>query len=174
MLSDDVSGSAEVLRPAGRRCVGSVIGDTTLYLAHPFSSAWKVSVDGQSVDPQPAFGWSATYSLPLAGEVTIERATPWARRAVVAAQALAWLIAMVLASRTARRRLVLRPGGSTHVDVAESSAYATHGVGDGGVPAAMATAAMANASAEQWPSDGWAVEPGPVVDAGVLPCGAAL
>lgn len=176
LVTSDVSGSAAVLAATGRRFVGPVPADTTLYLAHPFSTDWQVSVDGQPVDPQPAFGWSATYSVPLAGEVTIERAAPWTRRGVVAAQALAWLVAMVLASRAARRRLVLRPFASTNVDSADVGAYSTHVAGHGGVPAVVATAAVATGlvATDEWPSDGWAVEPGPVVDPGVLPWGAAV
>jgi len=169
LVTSDVSGSAAVLSAVGRRFVGPVPAGTTLYLAHPFSNEWKVSVDGRAVDAQPAFGWSATYSLSLAGEVTVERAAPWARRAVVAAQALAWLVAVVLASRTVRRRLVLHPLGSTHIE--DGMEYREPGSGHGGVPAAVAIAAVA---VEEWPSDGWAVESGPVVDPGVLPWGASV
>ncbi|MGE0306744.1 MAG: glycosyltransferase [Acidimicrobiia bacterium] len=171
LVTSDVSRSAPVLSASGRRFEGPVPAGSTLYLAHPFSNDWKVSVDGQRIDPQPAFGWSAIYSVPLAGEVTVERATPWARRGAVAAQALAWLVAMVLASRTARRRLAPKQTLSTHIGNVALASYGDHVMGHGGVPAAVATAALA---VDEWPSDGWAVEPGPTVDPGVLPWGAAV
>ena len=78
----------------GRRAAGH--GST---MAVPFDGNWELTVDGQEIDPQRAFGTMIGFDVAIAGEARLEFRTPASRALAIIGQLVVWLLLLMLASR---------------------------------------------------------------------------
>lgn len=112
MITTDIAGATAL--PAVDHAQQSVVADVaagTVHLAMPFTSQWKVELDGQSIASRPAFGLTNAYDLPNEGTVKIFYSTSPLHSFLVAVQFVAWAVLVYFALSRRRRRQ-----SATHVD----------------------------------------------------------
>ncbi len=85
----------------------------TLHLSVPYTSRWKVTVDGKDVAVRPAFGLTNAYDIPNAGRVSMSFTTSRLHSLLVLLQVAAWIAVLFVA--TSRRRLKRKAIASTPV-----------------------------------------------------------
>jgi hypothetical protein len=74
---------------------------------------WELKVDGQTLQRNSAFGWSSSFTATDGGVATLSFQTPATRRALVAGQAVLWILVVVYLLRVRVRedeRTDLLPG----------------------------------------------------------------
>ena len=71
---------------------------------------WSLTVNGKTVAPRSAFGWSVAYDLPDGGEVWLRYDTSVSRHLAIAVQVVLWVLVLIATSRFRgwRRWLVQR------------------------------------------------------------------
>jgi hypothetical protein len=69
----------------------------TAYLSQSSDPAWTLEVDGQRAARRTAFGWANAFEVPVAGEGSLRYDSPLSRPALVALQAVLWLLAARIA-----------------------------------------------------------------------------
>ena len=90
----------------------------TVHLGVPYTSRWKLSVDGTSIPVRPAFGLTNGYDVPAAGTATLSFSTSRFHSTLVVLQVLAWITVAVLA--TSRRKFRRRSAPSAPLAASSS------------------------------------------------------
>lgn len=80
-----------------------VDGPATVHLAVPFTSAWKLTLNGQSIPVRPAFGITNAYDISESGNVEISFQSSNAHTATVLLQFVAWCLVLFVALSRRRR-----------------------------------------------------------------------
>lgn len=107
MIASDVSGATALPSPA--RPEASVKADVeagTLHLAVPYTTKWKVKLDGTEVIARPAFGLTDAFDLPSKGRVTLSFAQSSLQTLAVLLQFVTWCVLAFIALSRRRRRVV--------------------------------------------------------------------
>jgi GT2 family glycosyltransferase len=73
---------------------GDVPDDAYVFVSAAHSERWQLVVDGREADLDKPFGWALGFPVEDGGEGTLRFRTPPLRYALLAAQALAWLLAL--------------------------------------------------------------------------------
>jgi hypothetical protein len=112
----DTSGGAPVLPgELPTEGAGPVAGEVVV-VSQAADSGWRLTVDGAEVARRPAYGWANGWDLTGDGDGVLSFATPVARTVTVVAQALLWVLVLVVAallrSVPARRRRPITPEGA--------------------------------------------------------------
>lgn len=95
----------------------------TVNVSAPLDSGWELRVNGTTIEPRAAFGWSVAWDLPAGGSASLERVPPSGRRIAVAVQLVLWLAVILVArglvlARTSMRRIdVQEPAGGPVLDL---------------------------------------------------------
>jgi GT2 family glycosyltransferase len=97
----DLTGSEPVLlgSEAPRSAGGIVPGPGTLVQASTASDQWTMNIDGRPADHSTAYGWADAFAVESGGEAELVYRTATGTRALVAAQALLWALALAVALR---------------------------------------------------------------------------
>lgn len=106
--SNEASAAVRVATPLGRatpvftdaapdRVAVATVPAGTLHLSEPIDSGWRLRLDGATVAPRSAFGWSVAWELPAGGQATLERVPAGGRRIAVAIQLVLWALVLVAA-----------------------------------------------------------------------------
>jgi hypothetical protein len=116
MIASDISG-ATPLPPASRpeATVSAVVEAGTLHLSIPYTTKWKVELDGQQVVARPAFGLTDAFDLPAKGQVSLSFATSGLQTMAVLLQFMIWCVVAFVALSRRRRRVASRTS-ATMVD----------------------------------------------------------
>lgn len=81
----------------------SVDGPATVHLSVPFTSEWKLTLNGQGVPVRPAFGLTNAYDIAESGNVEISFQSSTAHTATVLIQFVAWCLVFFVALSRRRR-----------------------------------------------------------------------
>ena len=73
---------------------GSVPGEAFVLVANAHAERWQLEVDGRAAELEKVFGWSQGYRVEEGGDATLRFRTPPLRYGLLAAQGLAWLLAL--------------------------------------------------------------------------------
>jgi hypothetical protein len=95
--------------------VEAVVEAGTLHLAVPYTTRWKVELDGTEIVARPAFGLTDAFDLPSKGQVKMSFASSQLHTLAVLLQFMTWsVLAFVALSR--RRRRVVTTSAATLAD----------------------------------------------------------
>jgi GT2 family glycosyltransferase len=100
LVGADLTGSQPVM--VGAESTDVVLEDLppgVFHLATAVDERWTLSVDGEPVAAQPAFGYSSTYELTAPATTVLEYRTDGARTLWVAVQAGLWALTLVATTR---------------------------------------------------------------------------
>ena len=103
MIATDISGATPLPTPA--RPEGVIEADVepgTLHLAVPFSTHWKLTLDGNKIEARPAFGLTNAYDIASAGRIRLGFTSSLIHSISVLLQFAAWCVVAFFA--------VVRPG----------------------------------------------------------------
>ena len=103
MIATDISGATPL--PAQTRPEGAIEADVkpgTLHLAVPFSTHWKLTLDGNKIEARPAFGLTNAYDIASAGRIRLGFTSSLIHSISVLLQFAAWCVVAFFA--------VVRPG----------------------------------------------------------------
>jgi GT2 family glycosyltransferase len=110
----DLSGAAPIMIGAEPYDVSvAEVPAGTVHVAVPRADGWDFAVDGEVIAARPAFGTTIAFDVPAAGSATLTYRTSSWFRITLLAQALAWLLVLLLASNARlgrarpRQRIVL-------------------------------------------------------------------
>ena len=103
MIATDISGATPL--PTPTRPEGVIEADVesgTLHLAVPFSTHWKLTLDGNKIEARPAFGLTNAYDIARAGRIQLGFTSSLIHSISVLLQFAAWCVVAFFA--------VVRPG----------------------------------------------------------------
>jgi len=105
MITADISGAASLpVVDRQDQTVRANVDAGTLHVATPFSSRWKVRLDGVDVQGRPAFGLTNAYDIASPGTVELRFESTVLQRIMVPLQLLAWVAVASVAVGRRRRR----------------------------------------------------------------------
>ena len=107
MITTNIGGAAAL--PSVDRsdaAVSAEVAPGTVHLAVPFTSRWKLTVNGAGVPARPAFGLTTAFDVASPGRATVSYESTTLHSALVLVQFVAWCLMIFLA--TSRRRYSLR------------------------------------------------------------------
>jgi hypothetical protein len=111
----DVRGATPVLRGGGPfDFTGTVPSNATVLLAETPSPRWQLSVAGDSVRPQKAYGVANAYRVATGGHATLRFQTPVLRYGAILLQVALWAVAVRLLLSLRRRAVELETLARTH------------------------------------------------------------
>ena len=100
LASRDFTGSVpELIGMRGRGPATGPIAAGVFHVAVPFDPRWTLAVNGGRVASTVAFGSTTAFNVSTAGKGTLAYQTDTGRRAAVLLQLVAWVAALVVASR---------------------------------------------------------------------------
>jgi len=105
MIATDISGATPL--PTQTRPEGAIEADVkpgTLHLAVPFSTHWKLTLDGNKVEARPAFGLTNAYDVASAGRIRLGFESSLVHSFAVLLQFAAWCVVAFFALVRPRRR----------------------------------------------------------------------
>jgi hypothetical protein len=105
MIARGISGATPLPMPSRPESSmrAQVDGPATVHLAVPFTSVWKLTLNGQSVPVRPAFGITNAYDISESGNVEISFQSSNAHTATVLLQFVAWCLVLFVALSRRRR-----------------------------------------------------------------------
>lgn len=109
LLTGDVVAEFPIRRTSATSSEPVFIEEGTIHLAAPHTDRLVLDVGGVAVQSRVAFGGTTAFDSPLAGIARVDLRTPWTHLALVALQALLWVLAIVAVTdigRFRRRKLV--------------------------------------------------------------------
>ncbi|MEY4081289.1 MAG: hypothetical protein RL430_1719, partial [Actinomycetota bacterium] len=107
MIANDLTGATAVFPSFGSTRESSVRAEPgTLHLSVPYTTRWKVTVDGADVPARPAFGLTNAYDIATAGTVRVSFGSSLPGTLMAIVMLLAWLFVAWVA--LPRRRRVAR------------------------------------------------------------------
>jgi hypothetical protein len=105
MIATDISGATPL--PTPTRPEGAVEADVepgTVHLAVPFSSHWKLTLDGNTIEARPAFGLTNAYDIASAGRIRLGFKSSSVHSISVLLQFAAWCVVAFFALVRPRRK----------------------------------------------------------------------
>jgi hypothetical protein len=117
MIATDISGATPL--PAQTRPEGAIEADVepgTVHLAVPFSSRWKLTLDGSAIEARPAFGLTNAYDIANAGRIRLGFESSFFHSFAVLLQFAAWCVVAFFALVRPRRRTRRNSSTSSIVD----------------------------------------------------------
>ena len=105
MIATDISGATPL--PTPTRPEGAIEADVkpgTVHLAVPFSTHWKLTLDGNKIEARPAFGLTNAYDVASAGSVRLGFESSSVHSIAVLLQFAAWCVVAFFALVRPRRR----------------------------------------------------------------------
>ena len=105
MIATDISGATPL--PTQTRPEGAIEADVkpgTLHLAVPFSTHWKLTLDGNKIEARPAFGLTNAYDIASAGRIRLGFESSLIHSISVLLQFAAWCVVAFFALVRPRRR----------------------------------------------------------------------
>jgi hypothetical protein len=117
MIATDISGAMPL--PAQTRPEGAIEADVepgTIHLAVPFSSRWKLTLDGNKIEARPAFGLTNAYDIASAGRIRLGFESSFFHSFAVLLQFAAWCVVAFFALVRPRRRSRRNSSTSSIVD----------------------------------------------------------
>lgn len=110
MIATDISGATALPSPVRpEAAVSAVVDAGTVHLAVPYTTRWKVELDGAQVVARPAFGLTDAFDLPAKGEVTLSFATSRLHTLAILIQFVTWSVLAFIALSRRRRRTTTTP-----------------------------------------------------------------
>ena len=107
MIAADISGATALPSPARPEAVvEAVVEAGTLHLAVPYTTRWKVELDGTEIVARPAFGLTDAFDLPSKGQVKMSFASSQLHTLAVLLQFMTWSVLAFVALSRRRRRVV--------------------------------------------------------------------
>jgi hypothetical protein len=105
MIATDIAGATALpsaLRPESAIQADVVAG--TVHLSVPFTSRWKVLLDGADVPVRPAFGLTNAYDIASPGKIEMSFSASLLHTSVVLLQFVAWCIVVFVAVSRKRKK----------------------------------------------------------------------
>lgn len=105
MIATDISGATPLptqIRPEG--AVEADVKPGTVHLAVPFSTHWKLTLDGNKIEARPAFGLTNAYDVASAGHIRLAFESSRVHSLSVLLQFAAWCVVAFFALVRPRRR----------------------------------------------------------------------
>jgi hypothetical protein len=105
MIGTDISGAMPLPTPA--RPEGLIEADVesgTVHLAVPFSTHWKLTLDGNKIEARPAFGLTNAYDVASAGRIRLGFESSRVHSFSVLLQFAAWCVVAFFALVRPRRK----------------------------------------------------------------------
>jgi hypothetical protein len=105
MIATDISGATAL--PSPSRPEQSIEADVpagTVHVAVPFSTHWKLVVNGLPVEARPAFGLTNAYDVETPGRIRLEFESSVVHTLAVLAQFVAWCVVAFIAVMRPRRK----------------------------------------------------------------------
>ena len=105
MIATDISGATPL--PTPTRPEGAIEADVepgTVHLAVPFSTHWKLTLDGNKIEARPAFGLTNAYDVASAGRIRLGFESSLVHSLAVLLQFAAWCVVAFFALVRPRRR----------------------------------------------------------------------
>lgn len=105
MIATDISGATAL--PTQTRPEGAIEADVkpgTIHLAVPFSTHWKLTMDGNKIEARPAFGLTNAYDVASAGRIRLAFDSSRVHSLAVLLQFAAWCVVAFFALVRPRRR----------------------------------------------------------------------
>ena len=105
MIATDISGATPL--PTQTRPEGAIEADVepgTVHLAVPFSTHWKLTLDGTKIEARPAFGLTNAYDIESAGRIRLGFESSLFHSFAVLLQFAAWCVVAFFALVRPRRR----------------------------------------------------------------------
>jgi hypothetical protein len=105
MIATDISGATSLptqIRPEG--AIEADVKPGTVHLAVPFSTHWKLTLDGNKIEARPAFGLTNAYDVASAGHVRLAFESSFVHSLAVLLQFSAWCVVAFFALVRSRRR----------------------------------------------------------------------
>ena len=121
MIATDIGGATSL--PSVNRPDASAAADVaagTIHLAVPFTSRWKVSVDGKEIPARPAFGLTTAFDSEKPGRATVSYSNTPIHGALIMLQFAAWCLVLFIAM--SRRRFSLKRSQPARAVVANEPA----------------------------------------------------
>ncbi len=113
MIATDIAGATAFPAVTAHNTSSTVdVQPGTVHLGVPYTSRWKLTVNGASVPVRPAFGLTNAYDVPRVGSATLSFTTSTIHSVLVALQVIAWVVLAFLA--TSRRKFRRRVAAPTH------------------------------------------------------------
>jgi hypothetical protein len=78
-------------------------GPATVHLSVPFTSVWKLALNGQDVAARPAFGLTNAYDVANSGEIEISFVSSVTHTISILVQFVAWCLVVFVALSRRRR-----------------------------------------------------------------------
>jgi hypothetical protein len=108
MIANDLTAATPVLPSLGSTRGSSVQSEPgTLHLSVPYTTRWRVEVDGTDIPARPAFGLTNAYDITVPGEVRVSFATSVPGTLMAVVMMCAWVfvawVSLPRRRRTARR-----------------------------------------------------------------------
>ena len=103
MIETDIAGATPL--PTPKRPEGTITAEVaagTVHLGVPYTTKWKLTLDGVAVGARPAFGLTDAFDLPTKGKVVLSYSTSVLHTLAVLLQFVAWSVVAFIA--VARRR----------------------------------------------------------------------
>jgi hypothetical protein len=98
MIATSIGGAVSL--PASDRTDATVVGDVaagTLHIAVPFTSRWKVTVNGSDVPARPAFGLTTAYDIATPGRAVVSYKSTSLHSLLILVQFVAWCLVIFIA-----------------------------------------------------------------------------
>ena len=105
MIATDISGA--IALPTQSRPEGAIEADVkpgTVHLSVPFSTHWKLTMNGNKIEARPAFGLTNAYDVAEAGHIRLAFESSFVHSLAVLLQFAAWCVAAFFALVRPRRR----------------------------------------------------------------------
>lgn len=107
MIAADIGGAASL--PSVNRADASETADVaagTVHIAVPFTSRWKLTVNGAEIPARPAFGLTTAFDVEKAGRATVSYSSTTIHAMLILLQFVAWCTVLFIAM--SRRKFSLR------------------------------------------------------------------
>ena len=105
MIASDISGATPLpSAPRPEASVSALVEPGTLHLSVPYTTKWKVRLDGREVAARPAFGLTDAFDLPTKGSMSLSFSTSGLQTVAVLLQFAIWCVVAFIALSRRRRR----------------------------------------------------------------------
>jgi hypothetical protein len=118
MIATNIGGASAL--PSVDRPDAAVTSDVaagTVHVAVPFTSRWKLTVNGANIPARPAFGLTTAFDVVTPGRATVSYQSTTLHSLLVLVQFVAWIVLIFIA--TSRRKYSFRrsqPASTVVVD----------------------------------------------------------
>jgi hypothetical protein len=117
MIATDISGATPL--PSQTRPEGAIEADVkpgTVHLSVPFSTHWKLTLDGNKIEARPAFGLTNAYDVASPGHIRLGFESSRVHSLAVLLQFAVWCVVAFFALVRPRRRSRRQSSVSSELD----------------------------------------------------------